>query len=278
MPDYPPILQIPVSKSFRQLEETKVTLRFDEPKEKDGQYGMQYMYSVNVDGTDMTLFASAALHRLMQEHNPVKGTTLSIARVGKGTETKWDVVYVSGPKGDGSGNTPQARQDRQDTPSAPAQAPRTQGPNPQGFVDDLARYWVAFDLAKAALAERGLTPNADINAVAFVIYKMAKDHGVDDPSNPMASMPTGTQEAETRGKSKMREELEKIFRETGLPIIKHIDALNHFVPEGEPEIVLWEDVTRDVGLAAYAAAQNVKANLSTWAELLEETGDSELPF
>jgi hypothetical protein len=277
MPEYPPILQIPVSKSFRQLEETKITLRFDEPKEKEGQYGMQYMYAVDVDGVKHTLFASGALHRLIQEHNPVKGTTLSIARVGKGTETKWDVVYVAGPKGDGSSSAPQARQDAR---SAPADAPqaRRSGPNPQGFVEDLARYWMAFDLAMDTLKAKDITPSVDANAVAFVIYKMATDHGISDPTNPMASTPTRTEEAETQGKSKMRTELESIFRETGLNVKDHIRALNAFVPEGENEIILWEDVTRDVGLAVYAAAQNVKAGLTTWDELLQETPDDEPPF
>jgi hypothetical protein len=277
MPDYPPILEIPVSKSFRQLIETQITLRFDEPKEKEGNYGMQYMYAVDVDGVKHTLFASGALHRLIQEHNPVKGTTLSVARVGKGTDTKWDVVYVSGPKGDGE-SAPQARQDARGAPADSAPARRT-APNPQGFVDDLARYWMSFDLAMETLKSKDVTPSVDANAVAFVIYKLATDHGVEDPTNPMASAPTRTEEAETQGKSKMREELEKIFRETELNVKDHIRALNAFVPEGEDEIVLWEDVTRDVGLAVYAAAQNVKAGLTTWDELLQETADHEdLPF
>lgn len=274
MAEYPPILEVPVSKSFRDLKEVQVTLRFDTPKEFEGKYGVQYKYSVDVDGVEHTLFASPALHRLMQEQAPTKGTTLSIARVGERKDTKWDVVYVSGPKGDngvtsGSGSG-----------SEQGSGIRGRSPSPEGYVNDLATYWQAFDLATEMLKSKGLEPQADINAVAFVIYKMAKDHGVGDPANPMADAPTQTAQAEVNGKGKMRSEIEKAFRTTRLAEEHWMSVLNGHRADGAPEIVTWDDLTRDVALAVWATCKNVQAGDATWDETLVALSNPEedLPF
>lgn len=270
--EYPPILDVPVSKSFRDLKETSITLMFDEPKETSGKWGPQFMYRVEVDGVEHTLFASQALHRLMQEHNPVKGTTLSIARVGEAKDTKWDVVYVSGPTNGGA--KPAA---------ANGGVPARRGvASPEGFVNDLALYWLSFELAWDTLKGKGITPQVDANAIAFVIYKLAKDHGVEDPSNPMASVPTETSIAESEAKAKMRTELENLFLKTRLDSKHWMAVLNAHAPEGHKQIIEWDDVTRDVGLAVYAVAKNVQEGLTTWAEVMDDvaprTDHVEPPF
>lgn len=277
MPDYPPILNIPASKSFRDLNEVQVTLLFDEPKEIDGKFGPQWKYSVEVDGVEHTLFASNALNRLIQEQSPSKGTTLSIARVGEKKDTKWDVVYVSGPKGDNGVTSGSGRDDTSGGGSQSQGHGRT--PSPERFVDDLALYWQAFDLATETLKAKGLEPQADINAVAFVIYKLAKDNGVLDPYDPMAGVPTQTEQAEENGKSKMRAELEAMFRITRLPEPQWMRVLNMHRAENTDDIVLWSDVTRDVGLATYATCKSVQAGDTTWDEVLGATPDDDgLPF
>ena len=278
MSNYPDILNIPVSNSFRDLQETQVTLLFDTPREFEGKYGPQWKYSVESNGTEYTLFASKALHRQIQETFPAKGTTISIARVGEGKETKWDVVYVAGPKG--SGDSQEARE-RVGT-SAPA--PRVAGPDPSGFSASLDLYWDSFYYAINVLKGKEIEYNVDANAVAFVIYKLAKDHGIQDIHNPHANKPTETtattQEAEQDGKEKMKDELIKLFKATKLHETQYMHALQAHAPEGTT-ISSWDDVTRDVGLATYAGAKNVETGISTWEEIISpgETIDQEgIPF
>lgn len=277
MSNYPDILNIPVSKSFRDLQETQVTLLFDTPKEFEGKFGPQWKYSVESGGTEYTLFASAALHRQISETFPTKGTTISIARVGEGKETKWDVVYISGPKG--TGDSAQARE----RVAGGSAAPTPRSADPSGYNASLALYWEAFDAAMSTLTERGITPQVDANAVAFVIYKLAKDHGIASIANPNVN-PTpatvSTQEAEQDGKATMKEELIKLFTATKLHETQHLHALSAHAPEGT-SITSWDDVTRDIGLATYAAGKNVEAGIDTWENIIspgETTDQEELPF
>jgi hypothetical protein len=277
MSKYPDILNIPTSTSFRDLQETQVTLLFDTPKEFEGKFGPQWKYSVESGGTEYTLFASAALHRQIQETFPTKGTTVSIARVGEGKETKWDVVYVSGPKG--TGDSPQARE--RIAAGAGASTPRAA--DPSGYNASLALYWEAFDSAVSTLTERGLTPQVDANAVAFVIYKLAKDHGISSVTNPNVNpvpATVSTQEAEEDGKATMKEELIKLFKATDLHETRYFHAISAHAPEGTT-VKSWDDVTRDTGLATYAAGKNVQAGLDTWDNIIspgETTDQEELPF
>ena len=273
---YPPTLNVPVSKSFRDLDEVQVTLRYDEPKEFEGKFGPQFKYSVDVDGTEHTLFASPALNRQIQDHSPTTGSVLSIARVGSGKETKWDVVYVSGPKGTGDNR----RSEKPATGSGRSEPARSAGPDPKGYTDELARYWLAFDLAIQTLIQRGMPHNVDANAIAFVIYKMAKEHGIEDPSNPgtPATPSTDTEEAERGGKSKMRMELERLFKDTGLSEEDWLTVVNLHRAEDQPEISMWDDVTRDVGLAVFATAKSVESGVTTWDAVMGTEDQDALPF
>lgn len=256
MPDYPPTLNIPVSASARQLQPVDVTLNYDDPKEFEGKYGTQYKYSVNTtDGVEHTLFASQALHQRIEEHAPSKGTTLSIARIGEKKDTRWDVVYINGPKDRNTNTSPQ---------------PQTRGPNPDAYTRDLTLYWAAFDLAHETLTNKNYTPNVDANAVAFVIYKLAKEHGIPNPADPYDQPPPATIQ-EAQQKDKMRSELEAVFRETSLPNALWIPVLRAHASENE-RVGSWEDVTRETGLAAYATARNVKNDLTSWEEFLRDAG------
>jgi len=264
---YPPILEIPPSSSPRDLKPVDVTFQFDTPKEMEGKFGTQYKYTVQVDGIEHTLFASKALHRMIEEHAIAKGTVLSIARLGSGKDTRWDVVYISGPKGSGA------------PAKAPQQTVSTPVPtySPAGFTDDLARYWLAFDLALDTLNQKGLTPSVDANAVAFVIYKMAKEHGIADPSRPTATPVNTTQKAEAAGKEKMRSELEGIFKRTNLPEDLWLVAIN--LHTNGKEVEMWDEVTREVGLAVWGDAKRVENGETTWDELFKkEPTQEEIPW
>jgi len=277
MSKYPDILQIPTSTSFRDLQETQVTMLFDTPKEFEGKFGPQWKYSVESGGTEYTLFASAALHRQIQETFPTKGTTVSIARVGEGKETKWDVVYVSGPKG--TGDSPQARE--RIAAGGGASTPRAA--DPSGFEASLSLYWDSLYYAINVLKGQEIQYNVDANAIAFVIYKLAKDHGIQDINNPNVNpspAPVSTEAVEADGKAKMKEELLKLFKDTKLHETQHLHALRAHAPEGVT-IDSWDDVTRDIGLATFAAGKNVQAGIDTWEGIIspgETTDQEELPF
>jgi len=277
MSKYPDILNIPVSKSFRDLQETQVTLLFDTPKEFEGKFGPQWKYSVESGGTEYTLFASGALHRQIQETFPTKGTTISIARVGEGKETKWDVVYVSGPKG--TGDSPQARE--RIAAGGGASTPRAA--DPSGFEASLSLYWDSLYYAINILKGQEIQYNVDANAIAFVVYKLAKDHGIQDIHNPNVNpvpATVSTQEAEEDGKATMKDELIKLFKATDLHETRYFHALSAHAPEGTT-VKSWDDVTRDTGLATYAAGKNVQAGLDTWDNIIspgETTDQEELPF
>lgn len=267
---YPPTLDIPVSDSFRDLKEVQATLMYDEPKPYENRYGKTgYRYSVMHNGEEHTLFASEALKRQMDEHGPVKGTTLSFARVGQGKDTRWDVVYVSGPQGEPGGS--------REAPSTGGSGPAPRKHDPAGFKKELDRYLNAMDLAIKHLGVREIPIQADTNAVAFVIYKMAQDYGIEDPMNPgeAGDDPSSTEDAEKQGKGKMWIELERAFKATGLHETQWMAALQAHAPEGV-EIASWDDVTRDVGLAAYATAKNVEDGNAKWSDLVSP-GESEFP-
>lgn len=275
MSNYPPILEVPTSSSFRDLQETEVELLFPTGKEfTDKKYGYtKYRWSVKVNGVEHSLFATETLNKKMLDHRPDKGTRLSIARVGTGKETRWDVVYVSGPQG---ADVPQST-----SPSQPVA--RTTGPNPTAFKSDLDLYIKSLKIAHGIAQDNEYPFSVDLNAIGFVVYKMAKDHGIADPSAPDApanSGPNTTQQAEAQGKSKMRQELEILFKETGLHETQIINVLRVFA--NDATFQGWDDVTRDMGLAIYAAGQSIKQGQGSWNDYLggddEFPPDSELPF
>lgn len=85
-----------------------VTLMFDEPREKEypSQHGggtfKTYYYTIENEGTEFALGASAALHKKIQGVNAVKGTVIKILKKRIGDDNKdirWSVAYVSGPVG-----------------------------------------------------------------------------------------------------------------------------------------------------------------------------------
>jgi len=276
--NYPPVLNIPASPSFRDLHEVEVELLFPTGKEfVSKKYGTtQYRWSVNVEGVEHSLFASEALNNKIMEHRPEKGTCLSIAKVGTGKDTRWDVVYKSGPQGSGS---PAPARSTGST-AAPARAAH----NPDAYAKDRDMYIRSLRDAETIAIEQGLSYSVDLNAIAFVLFKMAKDYGITDLDNPHAGstdQPNTTQAAESQGKDKMREELEKMFKETHVHGTQVLNILRAFAPDGAT-VNGWSDVTRDMGLAIYAAAQSVKAGSDTWASYLttedEFPPDSELPF
>ena len=263
MSNYPPILEVPVSESARNLKEITVTLLFDTPKEFEGKYGMQFKYGVELNGVEHTLFASPALHKKIQDCAPMKGSQLSIARFGTGKETKWDVILAGGPR---------RSESAQVAPQNGGQGVVPRG-TPQAFVDHVQRYWEAFDLAHETLKEKGFTPSVDVNAIAFVIYKLAIDNNVTNLRQPLEPQPTTTDTAETEGKNKMLDQIRAAFTRTKLAEEHWLTVVN-MNNDGEPFQSI-EQMPREVGLAVWATIKNVENGVLTWNDFLFP---EELPF
>jgi hypothetical protein len=174
---------------------TMFQLRFDTPKEFEGKYGPQFAYSVTYNNQDHVLFASKALDEAIQATTARKDDHVAVVRTGEGKDTRWTARLV-----DASGR-PVAVANQRPAPAArpaPAEAfpretlpvtPRASlpvAPRPKPFVDrltgylsDESLYWHAMKRAMVALPEGAPAPSLDLNAVAFVLYKMAKDHGIE---------------------------------------------------------------------------------------------------
>lgn len=149
---------------------TEITLKFDSPKEIEGKWGPQWMYTVIHNGEEKTLYATKGLHGRIDEQGGKAGDTFSIIRTGSGKETRWDVMHVNDLhlRGD-------ARQNPQPNVSAPTAAAPADAKST--YYTRLKQYAVAWNIAERFLSDKGGGDN--INAVAFTFYKMAQDVGYD---------------------------------------------------------------------------------------------------
>lgn len=183
MADRDPILNIQPADPFNP-KPTIVKLRFDEPKQFEGKFGTQFMYSVTDErGQNHVLFASQALDGQIHKLGAKAQDRLAIVRTGEGKDTRWTVRLV-----DGNGN-PTVDTGRAPAPrgATPAPAPTmTANRQPKAFEDRLASYLNdvnlyinAYSTVLQELNHIDLPKSIDVNAAAFVVYKMAKDHSIE---------------------------------------------------------------------------------------------------
>lgn len=71
---------------------TVVTFPFGDAKEVEGTYGVQYQYSVEVEGRSDVFFASPTVHDRIQKAGVGPGVQLRITRTGEGQATRWAVT------------------------------------------------------------------------------------------------------------------------------------------------------------------------------------------
>lgn len=173
MSKYPPIYKFEPT-SARDPKSVDVTLKYDTPQETEGKWGTQYRYSVSIDGTDYTIFATPGLHNAIQATGARANETISVIRLGEGKETRWDVVHEKQ-----FGTSAAAKHDNpiNDPFLKPEERGKPQRSSKNLFYDNVKRYGVAWKMAETFLSER--TQTADCNAVAFTFYKMAQDAGHD---------------------------------------------------------------------------------------------------
>jgi hypothetical protein len=185
-----PVLDIPVADAF-DPQPTIIELKFDTPREFQGDYGPRYAYSIKHKGTDHVLFASQALDGAIYQTGAQKGDRVAIIRTGTGQDTRWKARLVdeNGRAVEGKTDRPAKRPKADDTQarqqtatSASSGGQRTMSKSFDerltDFLNDETLYLHAMQRAMTALPEDAPKPSLDLNAVAFVLYKMAKDHDI----------------------------------------------------------------------------------------------------
>jgi hypothetical protein len=76
--------------------ETKITVDVDVvPKERDGKYSKQYIYSVTINGKTWKLSASESLDRMIIEALSQGINTFTLIRKGTGKQTKYSIEELA---------------------------------------------------------------------------------------------------------------------------------------------------------------------------------------
>jgi hypothetical protein len=184
MNDRPPILNIPAVDPFNP-QPVIGRMRFGEPKQVEGKFGTQYMYGLEVNGQAHTLFASKALDAAIYETGAQQNDYIAIIRTGEGKDTRWQVRLVdeNGQEIKGAGRSIKEAKPAERLPSPEPAAPKpklTAEERQINFVSDEDQYFSALARARHRVKDWPIADgnNIDLNAVAFVLYKMAKEHGV----------------------------------------------------------------------------------------------------
>ena len=96
---------------------------FGDYMEVNGQYGQQFLYTVEVDGHRDKLYATPMLHDQIQADGIAPGSVLTITKIeGEGNRKSW----LIGPNGNGNGNhfdSPDTPDDPPDTDAPPRVSP-----------------------------------------------------------------------------------------------------------------------------------------------------------
>jgi hypothetical protein len=269
-------------------------LMYDDPKEKDGTYGKQFMYTAEVVQGDSDVrdgqcvfFASPALDGLIYDLKARKGDLVAIIRTGEGTDTRWNVRLV-----DSQGNTI----DTSDRPAKPVGQPSGGGDSGggqrrpakrelpfseriAGFVLEEQRYFGAMRRAQAVLEREKQDFSVDLNAVAYVLHRMALDYDItldgtgeplmeEDPPEPGPELTD--KQAEARGAI-----LSKAQGLAGAPGEDELEdevliAVQEFM-ESE-EVIGWHELEKQDALAFYNLVDGAK----DWADMLQRAGGA--PF
>jgi hypothetical protein len=119
---------------------TVMTFPYGDFEEKDGDYGPQWMYKVDVDGQKEYLYANEKLHKALQAANVAKGSVLTVTL---GKEGRSNVYTVTG------GGSAAPSSNSRPNPAAPA-------PRPAGgltFADISFAYRECLFAASAHLVE-----------------------------------------------------------------------------------------------------------------------------
>jgi len=165
-----------------------LTVPFGDYKELEGQYGTQFMYTVQVDGLPHTLFADVKLHQAMLTAGLAPGVTMTITKTQESFETalgeqrRANVWLISG----GSG-TPTAAAALAAPAAAPASPPA--GNAREVWVAQVHHFKRCIAQAEKAYTDLGYTvdkssPDSINSAAATLFIQSSKTLDIAALSSP----------------------------------------------------------------------------------------------
>ena len=170
-----------------------LTVPFGDYKELEGQYGTQFMYTVQVDGLPHTLFADVKLHQAMLTAGLAPGGTMTITKTQESFETalgeqrRANVWLISG----GSG-TPTAAAALAAPAAAPASPPA--GNAREVWVAQVHHFKRCIAQAEKAYTDLGYTvdkssPDSINSAAATLFIQSSKTLDIAALSSPPEPTP-----------------------------------------------------------------------------------------
>lgn len=170
-----------------------LTVPFGDYKELEGQYGTQFMYTVQVDGLPHTLFADVKLHQAMLTAGLAPGVTMTITKTQESFETalgeqrRANVWLISG----GSG-TPTAAAALAAPAAAPASPPA--GNAREVWVAQVHHFKRCIAQAEKAYTDLGYTvdkssPDSINSAAATLFIQSSKTLDIAALSSPPEPTP-----------------------------------------------------------------------------------------
>jgi len=170
-----------------------LTVPFGDYKELEGQYGTQFMYTVQVDGLPHTLFADVKLHQAMLMAGLAPGVTMTITKTQESFETalgeqrRANVWLISG----GSG-TPTAAAALAAPAAAPASPPA--GNAREVWVAQVHHFKRCIAQAEKAYTDLGYTvdkssPDSINSAAATLFIQSSKTLDIAALSSPPEPTP-----------------------------------------------------------------------------------------
>lgn len=291
-----PILTIEPADAFKP-DPYVIELKFDDPKEIEGKYGKQFLYGVKHKGKDHVLFASQALDGMIFETGAKKGDRVAILRTGAGTDTRWNVRLIDneGRPIEGGGRKGQRAPEAQRGASTgqggtgaqaerPKPASRSYDERLADFVMEEMAYWGAFKRATIMLTADKIEWNVDANACAYVLHRMARDHGIDlgpdgDPVEPAAEPEPELPEdkalqrnAIVNALASLPDENGQVFSSADPDVIK--DALALTLEFLLDKSITWATLTRDQAVSVHRyIGTNTK-----YEQAMSSAGPDALPF
>lgn len=199
MADRDPILNIQPADPFNP-KPVIVQLRFDEPKQFEGKWGTQFLYSVTDEsGQNYVLFASQALDGQIHRIGAKSGDRIAIVRTGEGKDTRWTVRMLNAD-GSQSPDPGSARSSRTPQPRVPSEPQQARQAKPfedrlASYLSDVSLYVNAYTTVLQELDHIDLPKSIDVNAAAFVIYKIAKDNGIEIDNSGTPVVPEDSENA-----------------------------------------------------------------------------------
>ena len=161
-----------------------LTFEFADPKEENGQYGLQYMYTVQVDGVRNWLYATPKLNEALKQVGVAQGVTFIITKIESGTTKGWRIQSTDGKflyDGAKAPTAPAVTPTATTTPTAPT-APPAHAPASyqKPAFNDLAKLMERCLVSAQWAWNKAEIPNTsdNVQATASTLFICAEKNGL----------------------------------------------------------------------------------------------------